>query len=230
MDTIEGLTDRESTRQEDVALRRSPQQWRSQQRVDAILEAAAAMIAEVGYDGVSTSKLAQHVGISIGSLYQFFANKEAIFQALAERYLAAMRRKIDAMFPPDANYAPLPVLVGRAVDLLVVPSPNYEHLHELMESGWVSPDLRALGEAMNGEIVTKIGEILAHKAPHLPEADRTVAATVMMHLVKGVLPAVEGKPDAERAAIVAEFKRLGVLYLESVIHRGEAKVDATSTD
>lgn len=204
---------------EEPAIRRTPQQVRSQQRVDAILEGAAAMIDEVGYEGVTTSKLARRVGIPVGSLYQFFANKEAIFQALGERYLAGMRAKIDAMFPPDACYAPLPVLVGRAVDLLAVHAPDPRRLHQLMESGWISPELRTVGEAMDAEIVQKIGEILAYKAPHLEAAERMVAARVMMHVVKGVMPAIEGRHEQERLALVEEFKRLGILYMENVIER-----------
>jgi AcrR family transcriptional regulator len=208
--------------QDESGIRRAPQQLRSQNRVDAILEAAATMIDEVGYEGVTTSKLARQVGIPIGSFYQFFANKEAVFQALGERYLAGMRAKIDAMFPPDAHYAPLPVLVGRAVDLLVVHTPNHARLHQLMESGWMSPEMRTMGEAMGAEIVQKIGELLAHKAPQLADDEREIAATVMMHLVKGVSPAVEGRTEPHRSAIIEEFKRLGVMYMQSVIDRQPA--------
>jgi AcrR family transcriptional regulator len=202
---------------DETKMRREPQQIRSLAKVDLILEAAAEMIGEVGYEGLSTSKLATRVGISVGTLYQFFANKEAILQALAERYLIAMRLKIDSMFPPDAIYAPLPILVGRAVDLLAANSFNLKALHELMESGWVSPAMRGMSAAMNAEIISKIEAILAHKAPDLAESQRQTAAIVMMHLVKGVLNATEGQVEPTRTALVEEFKRVGVLYMESVI-------------
>jgi AcrR family transcriptional regulator len=208
---LEGLV------QEEAGMRRAPQQVRSQQRVESILSAAAGMIGEVGYDGVTTSKLSQRAGISVGSFYQFFSGKEAVFYALGERYLDGMRRKIDAMFPPDAQYAPLAVLVERAVDLLAAGAAEQAPLHDLMESGWISPEMRSVAAAMNAEIEDKIGEILAQRAPDLGPAQRAVAAAVMMHLVKGVLPAVEGRDEQQRAAIVAEFKRLGVLYMRSVI-------------
>ena len=190
---------------------------RSQQRVDAILAAAADMIGEMGYEGVTTSKLAKRAGISVGSFYQYFADKEAVFQALGDRYLVEMRRKIDAMFPPDAQYAPLEVLVGRSVDMLVLHAAEHKQLHELMESGWVSPEMRAMTMAMNEEIERKIGEILAHRTPHLQEGERRIAAVVMMNLVKAVLPAIEGRSEPERSIIVEEFKRLGVFYMKSVI-------------
>jgi AcrR family transcriptional regulator len=203
--------------QEDTGIRRAPQQVRSQQRVDAILAAAAEMIGELGYDGVTTSKLAKRAGISVGSFYQYFADKEAVFQALGERYLADMRRKIDAMFPPDAQYAPLPVLVGRAVDMLVLHGAEHARLHELMEGGWVSPEMRAVSVAMNSEIENKIGELMAHRTPQLSDGQRRVAAAVMMNLVKSVLPAIEGRGEPERSEIIEAFKQLGTIYMESMV-------------
>jgi AcrR family transcriptional regulator len=218
-------------------MRRAPQQVRSQQRVEAILSAAAAMIGEVGYEGVTTSKLSQRAGISVGSFYQFFSGKEAVFYALGERYLEGMRRKIDAMFPPDAQYAPLAVLVERAVDLLVEGAAEQSPLHDLMESGWISPEMRAVAAAMGGEIEGKIGEILAQRAPGLAEEQRAASAAVMMHLVKAAAPAGVGRDEPLRGMIIAEFKRLGVLYMRSVIESappanaplaggGSAEVDA----
>ena len=198
-------------------MRKSPQQVRSQQRVDAILAAAAEMIGEMGYEGVTTSKLAKRTGISVGSFYQYFANKEAVFQALGDRYLVEMRRKIDAMFPPDAQYAPLEVLVGRAVDMLVLHAAEHEQFHELMESGWVSPEMRAMTVAMNEEIERKIGEILAYRTPQLQVRERRLVSVVMMNLVKAVLPAIEGWGEPERSAIIDEFKRLGVYYMQNEI-------------
>ena len=203
--------------QEVAGMRKAPQQVRSQQRVDAILAAAAEMIGEMGYEAVTTSKLAKRAGISVGSFYQYFADKEAVFQALGDRYLVEMRRKIDAMFPPDALYAPLEVLVGRSVDMLVVHAAEHKQLHELMESGWVSPEMRALTVAMNQEIGRKIGEILAHRTPQMQAGERRLVSVVMMNLVKAVLPAIEGWGEPERSAIIEEFKRLGVYYMQSEI-------------
>lgn len=203
--------------QEDAGMRKAPQQARSQQRVDAILAAAAEMIGEMGYEGITTSKLAKRAGISVGSFYQYFADKEAVFQALGDRYLLEMRRKIDAMFPPDAQYAPLEVLVGRSVDMLVIHAAEHNQLVELMESAWVSPEMRAMTVAMNEEIERKIGEILTHRTPHLQDDERRIAAIVMMNLVKAVLPAIDGRGEPERSIIIEEFKRLGIFYMQSVI-------------
>ncbi len=52
-----------------------------------MLDACAALVDEVGYDGLSTTLLAERAGVAIGSVYQFFPDKRAIVQALTLRNL-----------------------------------------------------------------------------------------------------------------------------------------------
>jgi AcrR family transcriptional regulator len=65
--------------------RRTPKQERSQATVDAIVEAAARLLAEEGYARLSTSRVAERAGVSVGTLYQYFRSKEAIVEALVHR-------------------------------------------------------------------------------------------------------------------------------------------------
>src|ERR1700761_5273643 len=68
-------------------LRRRPVQQRSAARVERMLEACATLIDEVGYDGVTTTLIAERAGVAVGSLYQFFPDKRAVVQALTTRNL-----------------------------------------------------------------------------------------------------------------------------------------------
>ena len=68
--------------------RRAPSQQRSRERVERMLAAASALIAEQGSDAMRMGEVAERAGVSIGSLYQFFPDKRAIVWALAERYTA----------------------------------------------------------------------------------------------------------------------------------------------
>lgn len=65
--------------------RRSPRQERSRSTVEAIVEAAARVLSEVGLESVSTTRIARVAGVSIGSLYQYFPGKEAIASAMIRR-------------------------------------------------------------------------------------------------------------------------------------------------
>jgi AcrR family transcriptional regulator len=75
-------------------LRRRPVQQRSTQRVERMLEACAALIDEVGYDGVTTTLIAERAGVAVGSLYQFFPDKRAVVQALTARNLESFMATI----------------------------------------------------------------------------------------------------------------------------------------
>jgi AcrR family transcriptional regulator len=65
--------------------RKQPLQARSQATIEAIVEAAAQLISARGLDGFNTNAVAERAGVSIGSLYQYFPNKDAIMAALIRR-------------------------------------------------------------------------------------------------------------------------------------------------
>ncbi len=76
------------TLDEATAMRRTPNQRRSRERVERILDCSVELIAAGGGDGLRMSALAEAAGISIGSLYQYFPDKAAVIQTIAERYHA----------------------------------------------------------------------------------------------------------------------------------------------
>ncbi|MGH3436979.1 MAG: TetR family transcriptional regulator [Sciscionella sp.] len=69
-------------------------QQRSVERLERMLDACARLIDEIGYDGVTTTLIAERAGVAVGSLYQFFPDKRAVVQALTQRNL---RHFIDAV-------------------------------------------------------------------------------------------------------------------------------------
>jgi len=77
--------------------RQARRQKRGALRVEAILQAAGALFAELGYDNVATNMIAARAGMSPGSLYEFFPNKEAIAQAFAADATDQLSRVYDTM-------------------------------------------------------------------------------------------------------------------------------------
>jgi AcrR family transcriptional regulator len=69
-------------------LRKRPRQRRSQATFDAIIEASARILADDGVGQLTTNRIAVRAGVSVGSLYQYFPNRQAIVRALVERELA----------------------------------------------------------------------------------------------------------------------------------------------
>jgi AcrR family transcriptional regulator len=78
-------------------LRREPMQRRSVARVQRMLDAAQELVAEVGYDALTTTLIAERAGVSIGSLYQFFPDKQAVVRAVALRNLEIFSDRLTAM-------------------------------------------------------------------------------------------------------------------------------------
>src|ERR1700748_108599 len=69
---------------------RAPQQDRAKQKVELILEAAIRLLDKGGLPMLTTNAVAETAGVSVGTLYQYFANKEAILDALGDREMAAL--------------------------------------------------------------------------------------------------------------------------------------------
>jgi AcrR family transcriptional regulator len=78
---------RNATEQHDQAPRSQPQQARSRDKLDRILMAAAQLLGELPYDEVGTRLIAERAGVSVGSLYRFFPDKDSIVQALLAAWL-----------------------------------------------------------------------------------------------------------------------------------------------
>ena len=84
-------------------LRRVPVQGRSVARVNRMLDACAQLVDEVGYDGLTTTLLAERAGVAIGSVYQFFPDKRAIVQALTLRNLEAYLNRLSSRLSQEQS-------------------------------------------------------------------------------------------------------------------------------
>ncbi len=81
-----------------IGLRRKPKQERSIQRLDLILTAAAAIIAEKGVSAMRMTELAVAANVPIGSVYQYFPEKAAVVKALFDRHASAIQAKVADAF------------------------------------------------------------------------------------------------------------------------------------
>jgi AcrR family transcriptional regulator len=80
---------------ERASTRREPKQRRSRQTVDDVLEAVPRVLRRHGAEAITTNRVAEAAGVSIGSLYQYFPDKQAIFMALHERHVDGVRQVIE---------------------------------------------------------------------------------------------------------------------------------------
>jgi len=91
-------------RQDIVSQRRKPTQARARATMDMIFEATARIIERNGIAALNTNHIAERAGISIGSLYEYFPNKDAILIAMARQRLAEDERLVrQALAGPHAD-------------------------------------------------------------------------------------------------------------------------------
>lgn len=114
-------------------MRREPRQGRSRQTVHAVLGAVPRVIRQEGVDAVTTNRIAEAAGVSIGSLYQYFPDKKAIFSALHERHVDDVHQVIErAMSEHPRSSSSLDAFTRALVEGLADLHAAEPELHELV--------------------------------------------------------------------------------------------------
>ncbi|MGO4377934.1 TetR/AcrR family transcriptional regulator [Pseudoduganella sp. RAF53_2] len=187
-------------------------------RVAALLEAAAAEFAEKGYETATMTAIAARAESSIGSLYQFFATKELVAQALFEQYLAQLGEVFEGL-RRDAETVELPVLAARLTTTFIrfrKSRPAFLGLAELQDP--VMPGAQDIRRKVRGEVAS----VLAVLAPELPARELEIRAAVIQHLMKAAVALNAEVPAADRGDATAELQGLVEHYLAELISAGSA--------
>jgi AcrR family transcriptional regulator len=98
--------------------RRAPTQRRGRQTVDAVLDAVTRVLEREGAARVTTNRIAAAAGVSIGSVYQYFADKRAILEAVRDRHVAEMGQLIERRLVEHAA-APLEGMIRALVEAMI---------------------------------------------------------------------------------------------------------------
>ena len=194
-------------------LRRKPVQQRSAQRVEKMLEACAQLIDEVGYDGLTTTLIAERAGVAVGSLYQFFPDKRAVVQELTLRNLDRFVRTVSARFEQlelehwwDAVDAVFDVYLTMHRE---VPAFSRLHFGDVV-------DLRLLDPSKdnNAVIAEKLTALIAEEFG-LDPTELTLPLSVAVEAADAVLHLAFRRDPAGDATLVAEAKELVRGYLSN---------------
>lgn len=111
--------------------RKLPQQDRSRTTVEAILEATAHILTEEGYDKASTNHIAERAGISIGSLYQYFPNKESLMVTLMEQHSNEIAELVESKLNHLFN-KPLEIAIPELIRAVIAAHAINPRLHQVL--------------------------------------------------------------------------------------------------
>ncbi len=138
--------------------RRRPVQGRSQATVDALLAAAAQILARHGPDAATTNAIAERAGVSIGSLYQYFADKEALIDALAELHVAEMTEVLAGALA-GAGEGTLTEEAGRIVAAIVAAHRVDPRLHHALHQVLPRARMSAI-DRLEDTVMTQVSALL----------------------------------------------------------------------
>ncbi|MGF7005464.1 TetR/AcrR family transcriptional regulator [Aminobacter sp. BE322] len=164
--------------------RKKPRQERSSKVVDRILDAALTLTREQGTKTPTTLAIAQRAGLSVGSVYQYYPNKEAILLDLARRWLGAfpevIAKRIEAPRPTSRDE------FQREVDKLFVDTSRLyldnANLMPVIEAITGNPDLRPIQNEYDEQIIALYAAWLRHVNPSLRDDVASRLGVVMMEV------------------------------------------------
>jgi AcrR family transcriptional regulator len=194
-----------------------PKRKRGIERVEALLDAAAATFLEKGFDAATTSEIAERAGASIGSLYQFFPTKESVADVLRARYGDALCEKWDALAASsEARTAPeLAERLFRDAGETLADHPAFPVLEAVRDSPLVNV------ANVRKRYMESLSKLLRSRASKLSESELRVATIVVLQILRCEI-AMEASPETQnRRKVLSELQVVLANYLSD-------KVDAVA--
>ncbi len=184
--------------------------------MDAILDAAEICFARMGYAEATTNHIAAQAGISPGSLYQFFANKEAIAQALATRYIEELEQVYRSAFAGETMSTPLARWLDQAIDTLLTFHDAHPAFHILLNTP-PSTAVANLTQELPNELQQQFQRGFHQRAPALSTTQLGLIALLSTQLFRAMLPTILTSSADQRVLLVAELKTALYRYLEPLM-------------
>ncbi len=187
---------------------RVPTQQRSRERLERILAVATDLIASRGSDTLRMGEVAERASISIGSLYQYFPDKAAIVQTLAERFNAVGRACVAATLNGITSENQLEPALHRITDEFYALYLAEPAMRDIWGATQADKSLQQL-EATDGEAhATMLCETLTRLRPDAPRGPLWTLSMLTMQLIATAVRLAITLDRPEGDAIVAAFKRL----------------------
>jgi len=196
--------------------RKSASQPRSRAMVETLLDATARVLTRDGYDRASTNRIAATAGVSVGSLYQYFPNKEALVAALVARHNREMLGLVGDALKEVASLGlerAMRELVRATVDAHLVDSA----LHRVFADEVPRMGQLADVEALQRETFLMVRTYLEERRHEIAVADLDTATSICVTTVEALIHDFVIRrpqaPDGERDRFIDEVTRLVVGYL-----------------
>ena len=202
-------------RAEALRPRKQPRQSRSRETVHVILRAAAQVFSHRGYAATTTNHVAARAGVSIGSLYEYFPNKDSLLVALLEEHLAEGEAILGAVWSKLDTCRDMHEVVRRFARAMFDLHSRDRALHRLLfEEAPLPSRTRQRLFAMEREATARVEAYLRAHPDHT-RRDPALAAAVVVQCIEGLThKLVVHENDASASEVyVEEMVALVTSYL-----------------
>ena len=197
-------------------LRRQPQQKRGQQRVEKILIAAAEVFAEAGFAAATIQQIADRAKTAVGSIYQFFPDKLAIFHALFQEHLQQTDILEAEFFKGDID-CPLirriDEYLGAYTSYFEQPIPRCIALQDYLQPIEGLAELRSDLPDRVSILIENHANLYRQRNPNLSVAKSKLLAEVAQHMCTSLFFRAIQSDETHRQELYAEIKNVLYAYL-----------------
>jgi AcrR family transcriptional regulator len=201
-------------------MRKTPTQARARATVDAILEATARILSKDGYDALTTNRVAEAAGVSVGSLYQYFPEKVSLIAALSKRHLDDLERTLD---DASAHIGGLPfaAIVQRLIAANVAAHLIDPDLHRALSDALPPQGKEDWRIAFAERAKARVRALLKAHADDLAVKDLDLATYIVMRSVEACVHDgyAHRRADMISGRIAEEVSALVLCYLTGVSMR-----------
>ena len=170
----------------------------------------------MGYDAATTNLIAVQAGTSIGSLYEFFPNKEALASALAERYMGAIGQLYETLIVDEPGVS-AEVMVPRVVGALDRFYRDHPGAVPLLNGRFTSPELANAGANLQRAMVRRVDAVIASKQPGLSPPRRLLVSEVIAEVARSLLVLSDQMPLHQRKAMIHQVELAVLGYLRESV-------------
>lgn len=174
------------------SVRKQPVQSRSNATFEAILEAAIQVLLRLGYRRFTTARVAERAGVSVGTLYQYFPNKQAVIRELVRRHVRRVADRVcQALDSGGDDRARLRRMVSAFVDA----KRDNAELSRALREPLLELDKRDLVREGIDAVAARLLPLIARMHPDLmPERQRIMAFLLVSSVEAPVIAALDDQP------------------------------------
>jgi AcrR family transcriptional regulator len=207
------LENRIQRRKQKIGKQRQPLQERSRQRRAEILRTTAALLEQVGFDDLTTILIARELDISVGSLYHYFPNKQAILYAVGEQWLEEQTRALEEIAARPLESMSVEGFVDYAFDRMLRVYREQRGMLPLTQAMWAVPELRDLDDRHDELIIGHLADMFRRLGLAGSKPERERRARLMLEMTHALFLSIVEQAPARASRSLNDLKALGVALL-----------------